>query len=398
MGLNYVIQRNWLNLKRHKVVIYVSIPVFTFMMILIGSIYTQSLVEAILKVPTFQALINNRNIPNAGMLVWFLIYTSIFIMLFPAVGIFLGVRMLPFNERDGKELIFSTKMSMFKYFLENFILAIILVISVLYLGITYDTVTSMAIAVILPVFFVMVVVMVSVFGASIKNSTRIGYGFGGIFYIGCFIINLLANEISTSPISFINDFSPLYQMDIFDNALNQTWNTNYILASVIIIIILFVVTLVFLYRTDYIESRSSSVGNVPAENGTKQKFTSKFSFVRTPVESILKKVGWKYPSFRDQLQSSAGFFIIYTIVTTMLVMVVVLAYPGNDNMKLLFSDMNSLIGNPMIAAFMFGHTVTAANNANLEGFLLFKLLTFHWLYYGPYLAQEDQFSLQEPVL
>ena len=394
MGLNYLIQRNWLNLKRHKVVIYVSIPVFTFMMILIGSIYTKSLVEAILKVPTFQAVVNNRNIPDAGMLVWFLIYTSIFIMIFPAVGIFLGIRMLPFNERDGKELIFSTKMSIFKYFLENFILAMILVpataspiffVSVLFLGITSDTIISMAIAVILPVFFVMVVTMVSVFGASIKNSSRIGYGFGGIFYITCFILNLLANEIQTSPVSFINNFSPLYQMDVFDNALNQTWNLNYILTSVIIIFILFILTLVFLYRTDYIESRSSSVGHIEVGTGTKRKFTSRFSFIRTPVESILKKVGWKNPAFRDQLQSSAGFFIVYTIVTTMLVMVVVLAYPGNENMKLLFTDMNSLIGNPMIAAFMFGHTVTAANNANLEGFLLFKLLTFHWLYYGPYL-------------
>ncbi len=394
MSLNYVLQRNWLNLKRHKIVLYVSIPVFTFMMILIGSIYTKSLVEAITSVPTFKVLINNRNIPNADMLVWFLIYASIFIMLFPVVGIFLGVRMLPFNERDGKELIFSTKMSIFKYFFENFLLAMILVpvtaspifiVSVLFLGITPDTVTSMAIAVTLPVFYVMVVTMVSVFGASIKNSSRIGYALGGIFYIACFILNLLASEIASSPLSFINNFSPLYQMDVFGNALNQTWNGYYILAGIIIIVALFLLTLVFLYRSDYIESRSSHVSHIQTVESSKRSFTSKFSFVRTPVESILRKVGWKNPSFRDQLQSSAGFFIIYTIVTTVLVMVVVLAYPGNENMKLLFSDMNSLIGNPMIASFMFGHTVSAANNANLEGFLLFKLLTFHWLYYGPYL-------------
>ena len=64
MGLNYLIQRNWLNLKRHKVVIYVSIPVFTFMMILIGSIYTKSLVEAILKAPI-------SPIVNQHRFIWF---------------------------------------------------------------------------------------------------------------------------------------------------------------------------------------------------------------------------------------------------------------------------------------------------------------------------------------
>ncbi len=408
MGFNYVIQRNWLNLKRHRLTIYVSIPIFTFMMALIGSIYSKSLVDIFFQVPVFQAIINNKNIPNSGMLIWFLIFTSIFIMIFPAVGIFLGVRMLPFNERDGKELIFSTKISIFKYFFENFILAMILVpltaspifiVSVLYLGITTDTVVSMAIAVILPISFVMVVAMVSVFGASIKNSTRIGYTFGSIFYIVCFVLDLLTSEISSSrfqfrflnqyytiSVSFLNNFSPLYQMGIIENASQRTWNVSYLLACLIVVITIFILTLVFLYRTDYIESRGGSISQITTKNENKRKLVSKFSFIRTPIESVLSKVGWKYPAFRDQLQSSAGFFILYTIVTTLLVMVVVIAYPGNTNMKEILPSLNqSVLSNPIFAGFMFGHVVNVTNGANLEGFLLFKLLTFHWMYYGPFL-------------
>ena len=175
-------------------------------------------------------------------------------------------------------------------------------------------------------------------------------------------------------------------MGIIENASQRTWNVSYLLACLIVVITIFILTLVFLYRTDYIESRGGSISQITTKNENKRKLVSKFSFIRTPIESVLSKVGWKYPAFRDQLQSSAGFFILYTIVTTLLVMVVVIAYPGNTNMKEILPSLNqSVLSNPIFAGFMFGHVVNVTNGANLEGFLLFKLLTFHWMYYGPFL-------------
>ncbi|MFW9929027.1 MAG: hypothetical protein ACFFD1_06525 [Candidatus Thorarchaeota archaeon] len=399
MNVTFVIHRYWLNLKRHKITFFVSFPIFGAMMILIGSIYTgPEIVSAIMNVPAFQALTGVRNIQNPGMLVWFLIFTNIFVLLFPAVGIFYGLRMLPFNERDGKELIFSTKMSPIIYFVENFIIVMILIpitaspiflISVAYVGTASNDLTALAIANILPIFFVMVVAMVTVFGASIKSSSRWGLAFGGIFYLICFALNLIVSEVGSTSLNIagyhiisLTDISLMSQMNIFQNALLGTWNENYILTCIVIIAILFVLTLTSLHITDYIEPRSSFVKKTYQPGEKSRNILSKFYFIRTPVESGLSRVGWRYPAFRDQLQSSAGFFIIYTIATTILVMVVLLVYPGDINMQKLFVDMkSSVLDNPVFASFMFGHTV----QPNLEGFILLKLFLFNWLYYGPFL-------------
>ena len=400
----YIVQRNWSNLKRHKLTLYVSMPIFALVMALIGSIYSNNIVTLFENVPTFKSLLANvpkSDLQNATMLVWFLIFFQIFALIFPAVGLFLGVRMLPFNETDGKELIFSTKISIFKYFTENFVLALILVpisalpmvlVTVLYLGLNIDATISIVIATVILSFFVMTVAMVTVFGASTKSSSRIGLGYGAVYYFIFFILNLLASEIQTSTFSIfgfslkdLNNFSLMFKMNIITNGYERTWNENYLLVCSIIILILFVLTLVFLFRTDYIQTRGGSYTDTTDINETINGFRSKFSFIRTPVDSVLNKVGWRYPIFRDQLQSSSGFFIVYAFVTSLLVFVVMIAYPGNASMEALFLDLNSLIGNPLIAGFLFGNTPTAAANANLQGFLMFKLLTLHWLYYGPFL-------------
>ena len=404
MAINYVLQRNWLNLKRHKLTLFVSIPIFAFMMAIIGSIYSDSLVNGIVTIPTFKALLGNIQVPNPNMLVWFLIYTNIFILIFPAVGIFLGIRMLPFNERDGKELIFSVKMSPVKYFFENFILVLILIpltvspvfiVAVLFLGATSDSITAMAIATITPSFFVLLITMITVFGATYKSSSGWGYAFGGLIYMFFFALNLIVSEQAVGSLSVdvfgmhiisLQDISLMSQMNIFTDALKGTWNVDYLLTCTVLVVILVLFSLVFLFRTDYIESRTSSVVATQTNDSvTKKKFTSRFSFFRTPVDSILKKVGWKYPALRDQLQSSSAFFLIYTVATTFLVIIVLLAYPGDASKRTLFGSLASVKDNPVIAGFMFGHPVSAANNANLEGFILFKLFTLHWLYYGPFL-------------
>ena len=395
--MNYFIQRNWLNLKRHKITLYVSWPIFALVMLLIGSIYSDKLVALFTSIPTFQSLLVGvpaSDLNNATLLIWFLIFYQIFALIFPAVGLFLGVRMLPFNETDGKELIFSTKISIIKYFTENFVLAMILVpvsalpmflVVVFYLGLGTNAIISITIATIILSFFVMTVAMVTVLGASTRSSSKIGLGYGATYYFVFFVLNLLASEIQTSPAKALNDYSLMFKMNIIQNAYERTWNVNYLLACSVIIVVLFVLTVVFLFRIDYIQSRGGSAEAITQSSEVNAGFRSKFSFIRTPVDSILKKVGWRYPIFRDQLQSSSGFFIVYAFVTSLLVFVVMVAYPGNASMVALFQDLPSLIGNPLIAGFLFGNTPTAAANANLEGFLMFKLLTLHWLYYGPFL-------------
>ena len=69
------------------------------------------------------------------------------------------------------------------------------------------------------------------------------------------------------------------------------------------------------------------------------------------------------------------------LFTSFLVLIVLLVYPGNANMQELLQSADVILANPVLAAFYFGHFPTA----NVEGFLFLKLLTLHWIYYGPYL-------------
>ncbi|MHA2103552.1 MAG: hypothetical protein ACW981_08980, partial [Candidatus Hodarchaeales archaeon] len=112
------------------------------------------------------------------MFIWLLIMLNIFMFIIPVSGIFLGVRILPFNEKDGKELIFSTKKSPLSYFIENFVIVMVLIPLIIlpmyligfgFLLSTIEYVDSLAIAMFLPAFFVMVVAMVTALGASIKS-------------------------------------------------------------------------------------------------------------------------------------------------------------------------------------------------------------------------------------
>ncbi|MHA2277420.1 MAG: hypothetical protein ACXAC2_16710, partial [Candidatus Kariarchaeaceae archaeon] len=320
---------------------------------------------------------------DPGMFIWLLIMLNILMFIIPVFGIFLGVRILPFNEKDGKELIFSTKKSPIWYFIENFIIVMALIPLIIlpmyligfgFLLSTIEYVDSLAIAMFLPTFFVMVVAMVTALGASIKSSSRVGYAFGGIFYIISFTLSLLSAEIS-----FAKDINLMSQMDTFQHALAGTWNIRYILTCLSIVGILAVLTIIFLYRTDYIESRTSYSQKIKGVAGLDLK--SNLSILRRPLEPFLSKVGWKYPAFRDQLQSSASTFLIYGFISAMLFFIVLIVYPGDAAMNVVFTEMSSIIDNPLVAAFMFGHNATPT----LEGFLIFKLMTFHWIYYGPFI-------------
>ena len=339
MGFGYISRRYWLNLKRHKLTIIVSIIVFSLVMIVFGALYQvvgEEFVQVYTSIPLFQVLTGIDTVENPGMLTWLLVMSNMVMTAFPVVGIFLGVRMLPFKENDGKELIFSTKMSPIVYFLENFVIIMILMPLIIFptylVGVGFlavsDDITILAISIFLPVFFTMVVAMITVFGASIKSSSKLGYTFGGIFFIVSFTLNILQSEID-----FVKDINLMSQINAFQHALQGTWNTNFILTCLIIIAILSILTIYFLFRTDYIESRSSygkeiNTFGVNEERSRRRNIITKTSFIRTPVESVLSRVGWKNPAFRDQLQSSAGFFIIYAFITTMLVIVVLIAYPG----------------------------------------------------------------------
>lgn len=386
MTFQYTIQRYWLNFKRHRMFFSLAIIVFAAIMTLISIIYPgPEFIEAFVDIPILQVLIGGLvDVQNPGLLFWILMLLSIFLnLLYPVVGIFFGVRILPFNEKDGKELIFSTEKSPLTYFLENLLLVIVLiplvVLPAYLIGVGFllsggGGVSSFTIAFILPLFFAFVVAMVTSLGCAIWSSTRTGYAFGGIFFIVSFTLDILQQEID-----FVKDINLMTQSNAFLHALEGTWNIEFILKCLFLMMLLIILTIFFLYRTDYIETRSTY--SKPVEKEDKPGIMVKFSFIRTPLESILTRIGWKYPAFRDQLQSSAGLFLIYSVVTCGLLAVVALVYPGDAAMEILFDGLDIVFESPIIAAFLFGHSLTAT----LEGFLLYKIMAFHWVYYGPFL-------------
>jgi hypothetical protein len=352
-----------------------------------GLIYPgEDVIADIVDVPILQRLTGISSVENPGMLVWILLFYVSYILsiFYPLIGIFFGVRILPFNENDGKELIFSTKKPPMTYFLENLLIVIILIpITVLpsfiilegFLITSGGTVSALLIAFILPTFFVYVVTLVTSLGCSIKSSPKTGYLFGGVFFFVSFTLNLLQQELE-----FVKDINLMSQINAFQHVLSETWNEEFILKCLILMVILTGLTIYFLYNTDYIEERTSYEESI--DDGESYGKKPKLTFLRSPVESILTRIGWNYPAFRDQLHSSAGLFLIYLSLTSLLLMLVTLTYPGDEVMNQTVSQyIDTLDDSPFIAAFMFNHPF----KATLEGFLLLKIMTFHWIYYGPFL-------------
>jgi ABC-2 type transport system permease protein len=223
--------------------------------------------------------------------------------------------------------------------------------------------------------------MITSLGCAISSSTRTGYAFGGLFFIISFTLNMLHQEID-----FVKDINLMTQISATEHALNGTWNQEFIVKCLFIAILLIVLSIFFLYRIDHIKTRSTFQETAEEENDRGiRKIIARFSFVRrfvqTPVESILSRTGWNYPAFRDQLQSLAGIIMLYVVVTSMLLAFVVIAYPGDAAMADAFAGLDVLFESPIIAAFLFGHPL----EGTLEGFLMYKIMVFHWVYYGPFL-------------
>jgi ABC-2 type transport system permease protein len=386
MNFGFILQRYWLNFRRYIFIVTLSTIVFAITTTLFCLIYPGAeAVQAFVGIPIFQVLTGINNVENPGLLIWIILMNNSLVLsiFYPAIGIFLGVKILPFNEREGKELIFSTSKSLLSYFLENLLIVLVMIpfiafpayiIGIGFLLISGGGLTEFTIASIIPIFFVIVIAMVTSLGCSIWSSQKTGYAFGGLFFIISYTLNLLQQEID-----FVKDINLMSQINAFPHALAGTWNEEFIFKCLILTVVLIFLTIFFLYRTDYIRTRSTF-----NELSTKEKSSgilTKFSFIRSPLESILSKVGWKYPAFRDQLQSSAGIFLIYSFITSSLILVIILAYPGDEALSIVFTEMSATLDSPLIAAFMFGHTLFP----NLQGFLLLKLMTFHWIYYGPFL-------------
>jgi ABC-2 type transport system permease protein len=341
-------------------------------------------INALVDIPVFQLLFGGiTDVENPRLLIWVLLILGIFSnIIFPVMGILFGVRILPFNEKDGKELIFSTEKSSLWYFLENLLLVIVLipliVIPAYLVGVGFligggGGILPYTIAFILPLFFTIVVITISSLGCAIWSSTKTGYAFGGIFFIVSFTLDILQQELD-----FVTDINLMTQSNTFMHALDGTLNEEFILKCLVLSLLLVILTIFFLYRTDYIQTRSSYNETTDKKS---RGIISKFLFIKTPIESILSRVGWKFPAFRDQLQSTAGVFLIYSVITSALLALVALVYPGDVAMAAVFSEMDVVFDSPIIAAFLFGHELTPT----LEGFLLYKIMVFHWVYYAPFI-------------
>lgn len=386
MTFQFTVRHYWLDFKRYRTFSLLIAILFALILAVFCMIYPgPEFIDTLVNIPVFQLLFGGiADVENPGLLFWILLILAIVLnIIYPVIGIFFGVKILPFNEKDGKELIFSTEKSPLRYFLQNLLLVFVLiplvVLPAYLVGVGFlleggGGIPAFTIAFILPLFFGFVVTMVTILGCAFRSSAKTGYAFGGIFFIGSFTLDLLQQEID-----FVKDINLMSQSNAFINALEGSWNEEFIIKCLFIIIILIVLTIYFLYRTDYIETRSTF--EKPADEENKRRRMDKFSFLRTPVESILSRIGWKFPVFRDQLHSLAGIFLVYLVVTSAVLALVVLVYPGDAVMVSLFSELDTMFESPIIAAFLFGHTLSAT----LEGFLLYKIMTFHWIYYGPFL-------------
>ena len=72
--VNYVSQRTWLNLKRHKLTILVSVSVLALMTLAMSAIYPgDQAFQDFLDIPVFQLFLGTTDLGSLGIVIWILI-------------------------------------------------------------------------------------------------------------------------------------------------------------------------------------------------------------------------------------------------------------------------------------------------------------------------------------
>ncbi|MFW9915150.1 MAG: hypothetical protein ACFFGZ_06020 [Candidatus Thorarchaeota archaeon] len=372
-----VVQRSVLSLKRYQFVVSLAILAFTGLFLGYGLFYPgKEGLEAYLSLDYLQIVLGSLDVENPGYLVWILISTLLLQMYLPIGGIFLGGYFLPLMEKDGKEVLLTTPISARRQFLENAIIgfgllwiiclpAYLTAIGLASLNNAAEGIPNITIAFVLAIMLTSVFMYATAFGAALTFSRKMGYFIGAGAYAATFLLQMSGNEVNEK----FGELSLMYRAQVFKHSLEKTWNTEFILLTIILNGILIYAALLFLQRNDYIENSSELVP---------QRLKRTTKTFQSISQRPLRRLGWASPAIRDQFHANAAVFAVFLFFTTFIVVYVVPIYQSNkEEMEATISSFNS----PLFQAFMFGREL----EASLENFLAMELFAFAWMIHGVFL-------------
>lgn len=387
MSVSKTIERFYLHSFRHRTV--VGLAVFIYLLLIIGIAMFYPGEEALTEFIQLMAFLGDFPTDNPGFSLWLIFFCGFSLSLYgPIVGVFLGSNLLPIQERDGKEILFSTPKSLTMSFLENSVVTFLLIvlicipnylaaIGLLYINNALDAATNLTICFVLVLLYITAITFLTTFGCAINFSKNTGYALGGLYIVFSIIVDLTARQMEE--LDFLQNFSLFSQAEVVNNSLSSTWNEEFILLVAVLVGILIVGSIVLLYRKDFLEKGIQQQTIVEEiEQPEQKKVSSKLSFIRTPIDKLLVRLGWKYPAVRDQLHSNATIFVIFLIFMIFYGFYVISMYVEEEAGALLQS-----FNMPFIEALLSGNNL-ADLPANMETFLAFELYSFAWMVIAPF--------------
>ncbi|UCE14681.1 MAG: hypothetical protein JSV04_05740, partial [Candidatus Heimdallarchaeota archaeon] len=326
---------------------------------------------------------------NPGFSLWLIFFCGFALSLYlPIAGIFLGSSLLPINERDGKEVFFSTPKSLTMSFLENSVVVTILIVLIalpsylaslglLYMNNAWDAVTNITICFTLAIMLVIAITFLTAFGCTINFSKITGYAIGGLYIVFSIVVYLTGQQIED--IDFLLELSLFYRADVVNSSLLTRWNEEFIALVFVLVVVLVVASIFLLYRKDFLEKGVQQQTVVDESEQEEQKRASKISIIRTPVDKLLGKLGWKFPAVRDQLHANATVFIIFLGFMIFYSFYVISMYMEEEVGELLQS-----FNMPFMEALLFGNKIQELPQT-IETYLAFEIFSFAWMVIAPFI-------------
>ena len=389
MNLSKTFQRFYFHSFRHKAVVGLAIFLYVFLIVGIAMFYPGE--EALIEFIQLMTFLGDFPTDNPGFSLWLIFFCGFSLSLYlPVAGVFLGSSLLPINERDGKEILFSTPKSLALTFLENSVVVVLLIgiialpgyiasLGLLYVNNAWDAAANMTICFSLALMLVIAITFLTAFGCTINFSKISGYALGGLYIVFSIVVELTTNQISD--LESLRQLSLFSQAEVVQNSLAGTWNEEFILLVIGLVLVLIVASILLVYRKDFLEIGIQQQTSLEEpEEGTPVKFSDKLSRVRAPMDRLLGRLGWKYPAVRDQFHANAGLFLIYLGFMIFYAFYVIGMYMEEEVGELLQS-----FNMPFMEALLFGNSVSdTIVERPLETFLAFEIYSFTWMIIAPF--------------
>ena len=383
-------------------------------------------------------IVGTIGLENPTYLLWVLVTTAVFLEYYiPIFSIGFGGFILPFNERDGKELILTQKQSIFSYYIENiWVVTSLIFLSILpsYFIICFDLLRNNAsdsIPNITTIFFLTFLVsiffaLLSGLGGILFFSRSISYFIGGLYFFFSVIIGVINNVVD---IGAVSDLSLISRINLIQNGLDNTVPIDASLEIIFLILLIIIISLVTLSKNDFIKRQSipQSVSQnenfeikniykrilitfpiikniigvlcivciilfsiipflawtvIPAFNDTIKYVPLLIYiclivlfFIYEPMKIIVKHI--RNPILTDQLNVLHWIFSLSVLAITIVFIYLFVIYPGDQEIGQYMNSFQS----PIITGPMFNHSV----QSNINGFIAIEIFAFTWMYYGPLL-------------